>query len=319
MSESRDIAKRETTEVSLVDKDTYSALKNSIFPGAKDESIQMVLAYCKARKLDPLQKPVHIVPMWIVDAKTKQGAMRDIVMPGIGLYRIQAQRSGQYAGQSDPEFGEEVTETLGGIKITYPKWCKIVVKKQMPNGHIVEFAAKEYWKENYATQKKDTDAPNSMWKKRPYGQLAKCTEAQALRKAYPDIIDNTLTAEEMEGKDFEQNYPSKAVTLNKDYNLIEGDKFNHSTGEIIEQESTHEEQTLTPAEPEIPEAPENDCPYTFDELKDGMKNAADLQSLTDLASVISGMKVSKDQHAELSKVYRDKLKVLKKAEITTES
>ena len=35
--------------------EVYSALKNSIYPGAKEESISMVLSYCKARGLDPLQ------------------------------------------------------------------------------------------------------------------------------------------------------------------------------------------------------------------------------------------------------------------------
>jgi len=307
----KEIAKKESAEIALIDKDTYSALKNSIFPGAKDESIEMVLAYCKARKLDPLQKPVHIVPMWIVDAKTKEGAMRDIVMPGIALYRIQAQRSGQYAGQSDPDFGEDVTETLGGVKITYPKWCKIIVKKQMPNGQIVEFAAKEYWKENYATQKKDTDAPNSMWKKRPYAQLAKCAEAQALRKAFPDIIDHTPTAEEMEGKHFDQNYPSKAQTLNKGYNLIEGETFDADTGEVSE---PAQEPQAAPAEPEIPQPPENECPYTLEQVKEGMINSKDLQTLNDFAAVISNLGVSKEQHAELSKVYRQCKDKLKKEE-----
>ena len=45
-----------------IDQHIWSALKNSLYTGARDESIKMVLDYCKAAKLDPMQKPVHIVP-----------------------------------------------------------------------------------------------------------------------------------------------------------------------------------------------------------------------------------------------------------------
>ena len=35
-----------------ISPDTYMTLKGSIFPGAKDESIHMALAYCRAAHLD---------------------------------------------------------------------------------------------------------------------------------------------------------------------------------------------------------------------------------------------------------------------------
>lgn len=136
--------------------------------------------------VDPLLKPVHLVPMSVKDSRTGKSEWRDVVMPGIGLYRIQADRSGDYAGAREPEFGPDVTQTLTGVEVTFPQWCKYTVYKRMPSGEIVEFSAKEYWIENYATGGRDTTAPNAMWKKRPYGQLAKCAEAQALRKAWPD-------------------------------------------------------------------------------------------------------------------------------------
>ena len=72
----------------------------------------MVVEYCKAYKLDSMQKPVHIVPMW--DKNTK--SMKDTIMPGIGLYRIQDARSNKYAGVSEPEYGDTVNTTLGGVK-----------------------------------------------------------------------------------------------------------------------------------------------------------------------------------------------------------
>ena len=180
------------------DHELITVLQSSLYPGAAIGSVQMVLNYCVAAGLDPMQKPVHIVPIW--DAKAKQ--MRDVVMPGIGLYRTQAARSGQYAGVTEPEFGDDVTETLEGVKVTFPKWCKVTVRRLLANGAVVDFTAKELWLENYATAKRDSTAPNSMWKRRPYAQLAKCAEAQALRKAFPEF-GSQPTADEMEGKEFD--------------------------------------------------------------------------------------------------------------------
>ena len=97
-----------------IDQHIWSALKNSLYTGAKDESIKLVLDYCKAAKLDPMQKPVHIVPMSVKNALTGKYEYKDVVMAGVGLYRIQAARSNQYAGVSEPEFGEDVTCNLGG-------------------------------------------------------------------------------------------------------------------------------------------------------------------------------------------------------------
>lgn len=180
------------------DQELIAVLQSSLYPGANIGSVQMVLNYCVAAGLDPMQKPVHIVPIW--DAKAKQ--MRDVVMPGIGLYRTQAARSGNYAGVSDAEYGPDVTEKIGGVEITYPVWCKVSVKRLLSNGQVAEFSATERWKENYAVKggQEKSIAPNAMWQKRPYAQLAKCAEAQALRKAFPEF-GSAATADEMEGKE----------------------------------------------------------------------------------------------------------------------
>ena len=182
------------------EQDLIQVLQSSLYPGATIGSVQMVLNYCAAAGLDPMQKPVHIVPIW--DAKAKQ--MRDVVMPGIGLYRTQAARSGNYAGVSDAEYGPDVTEKVGGVEITYPTWCKVSVKRMLANGQVAEFSATERWKENYAVKggADKSVAPNAMWQKRPYAQLAKCAEAQALRKAFPEFGAQP-TADEMEGKEID--------------------------------------------------------------------------------------------------------------------
>lgn len=176
-----------------------TALKTSLYPGASDASVDLVLAYCRAAGLDPMKKPVHIVPMY--DSKARE--MRDVVMPGIGLYRTDAARTGEFAGMSKPVFGPMVTERVGSRDVTFPEWCEVTVYRQLRGGHIAEYTAVEYWIENYAIKGgRDQDqSPNAMWSKRPRGQLAKCAEAQALRKAFPEAVGSQPTAEEMEGKE----------------------------------------------------------------------------------------------------------------------
>lgn len=203
---------------SMTEDELIGILQSSLYPGASIPSIKMVLGYCRAAGLDPMQKPCHIVPMW----DSKAGSMRDVVMPGVGLYRTQAARSGQYAGVTDPEFGPDVTENVGGVQITYPQWCRVAVKRALPSGQIVEFSAREFWKENYAVKggKEKSIAPNAMWQKRPYGQIAKCAEAQALRKAFPEV-GAAPTADEMEGKQFDD---------------FRGNTIDGATGEVVRQE-----------------------------------------------------------------------------------
>lgn len=201
-----------------IDKNTYLTLRDSIYPGAKHESIAMVVNYCKAKRLDPLMKPVHIIPMKVKEKINGRDEWieRDVLMPGIGTYRIDASRSGQYAGMDEPEFGDDVIENLGGKTLTYPKWCKIKVKKII-NGNVFEFVAKEFWKENYKSKSYSDPQPNNMWATRPYGQLAKCAEAQALRKAFPDSVGQLPTFEEMEGIN---NFEIENKTVRKPKNTM---------------------------------------------------------------------------------------------------
>lgn len=205
-------------------------LQSSLYPGAKDASVEMVLAYCEVAKLDPMKKPVHIVPMSVKSGRKDQSGKDiyenvDVIMPGIGLYRIQAARTGQYAGLEKPVFGptqvlkfrRKETEWTNGQKserwiddqIEYPEWCEVVVHR-IVGGVRCAFVAVEYWIENYATDGRYSDAPNSMWARRTRGQLAKCAEAQALRKGFPEV-GSQPTAEEMEGRTFEVNEQRPAV------------------------------------------------------------------------------------------------------------
>lgn len=256
--------------LAMDERELMRVLKNSLYPGARDESIKLVIGYCKASGLDPMQKPVHIVPMSVSTGK-KDGngwdikEMRDVVMPGIGLYRTQAARSGEYAGVSEPEFGDDITETIGETTITYPKWCKVVIKRQMRNGTIVEFAAKELWKENYATKSAKSAEPNAMWKRRPYAQLAKCAEAQALRKAFPEFGAQP-TADEMEGKSFD------------------GETIDGATGEVIQRAQSTARTALEECSAEKFE--QNGAAWR-DLVVTGKKTAADLIAFLETKMILT--------------------------------
>jgi phage recombination protein Bet len=221
-----------TALAAMNEQQLIDVLRNSLYPGAQTDSIKLVIGYCKASGLDPMQKPVHIVPM-DVSVKNDDGTItkvkRDVVMPGIGLYRTQAARTNLYAGMSEPEYGptkeiavqrkqwnnarqgDKTFTMVDDGKMEFPEWCKITVKRIVGNV-AVDFTAKEFWLENYATAGNDTTAPNSMWKRRPYAQIAKCAEAQALRKAFPEL-GSAPTADEMEGKSFDE---PRDITPQKD-------------------------------------------------------------------------------------------------------
>jgi phage recombination protein Bet len=186
------VARRGITEAQ------WRTLMTSLFPGAKAESVVMVWDYCAARKLDPLKKPCHIVPM-----RVRQGddyVWRDVVMPGIYEYRTTAARTGQYMGHSEPDYGE-VKEFYGRMA---PEFCKLTVYRWNPlAGQRAEYPVTVWFEEVCATTKDKKTGEfhlNDRWSRAPRQMLTKCAEAAALREAFPDELGGTHTVEEMEGQ-----------------------------------------------------------------------------------------------------------------------
>ncbi len=178
-----------------IDKASWKALVEAIFPEAGSvESVVLALSYCQARKLDPFKRNVHIVPIW----NSKRRCMVDTVWPGIGELRTTAFRTKEYAGKDPTQFGPEVVQMVGSMELTYPEWAQDTVYR-MVGGQRVAFAGpRVYWLETYATKKRDDDTPNEMWASRPRGQIAKCSEAAALRAAFPEEVGSDYIAEEVQ-------------------------------------------------------------------------------------------------------------------------
>lgn len=218
----------------------WHTLSKSLFPGAKQESVLLAIDYCRARNLDPLKKPAHIVPMDVYNSQTGQYEKRDVILPGIYELRTTAQRTGEYLGHTKPEYGD-VIEHKG---VHAPEWCSVTVYRwneaaQMRAEYPVTVYFAEVCAEKFDKQSR-THVPNARWSKAPRQMLTKCTEAAALREAFPDELGGELSAEEMDGQRHVMDVtPDRSRSLSD----ITGE------GEVIEQEPEPEE-----TEAEEPEA-----------------------------------------------------------------
>jgi phage recombination protein Bet len=178
-----------------IDYATWNALKE-IYDNASDESLALAFDYCTARKLDIIKKPVHIVPSW----SSRRKCMVDSIWPGIAEVRITAMRTGFYAGRDETKFGPTVTQDLGMAKnFSYPEWAQTTVYRMIGGTRCSFPGPRVYWLESYAPLKRGEHTPNSMWMKRPWGQLDKCCEAAALRAAFPEENGGLHTVDEMRG------------------------------------------------------------------------------------------------------------------------
>ena len=165
-------------------------LSDHIMKGASPIELQYFGEVCKRVGLDPFKKQIHAVKRWDNAAKREVWSYQT----GIDGYRSIANSTGAYAGSDEPKFLPEDESTPNPRKATVTVW-KIVAGQRVP------FSASARWEEYVQTTR--DGAPNSMWRKMPYGQLGKCAEALALRKAFPDRLSGIHTDEEMEQADSE--------------------------------------------------------------------------------------------------------------------
>lgn len=208
----------------------WKALVEAVYPSAKTiDAVVMALSYCKARNLDPFKRPVHIVPMWSPKGgRDGKGGYVETIWPGIAELRTTAFRTGNYAGCDEAEFGPKISKVFKGklkkkgrngdadkwedtqITLEFPEWCRITVYRLLGTRVCKFVGPKVLWLESYATIGR-SELPNEMWGDRTDGQIEKCAEAAALRRAFPEEIGNELTAEEMYGRVLNHGDDANAV------------------------------------------------------------------------------------------------------------
>jgi len=178
-----------------------------LYPSAETpEVIMAVVEYCATRRLDPLRKPVHVVPMW--NGKLRRRVQ--VVMQGINELETTAHRTGLWAGMDMPIWGEpperrtfkgeaendDGTTRKTEVMVEFPVWCAVTVYR-LVGGERRPFTEPVYWIEAYGRAGFRSEVPNARWTQAPRQMLHKCAKAAALRAAFPEEVG--YAAEEMDG------------------------------------------------------------------------------------------------------------------------
>lgn len=172
-----------TTALTVQDlgREKIELIKNTVAKGATDTELELFLHACKHTGLDPLMKQIYAIKRW------SQADGREVMsfQTGIDGLRLIADRTGKYAGSSDAIYEERD----GKLFLAQVTVLKIIA------GEKCAFTASARYEEY--VQRNRQMQPTSMWAKMPYLMLAKCAEAQALRKAFPMELSALYTPEEM--------------------------------------------------------------------------------------------------------------------------
>src|SRR5712691_3321092 len=154
-------------------------IKRTVAKGASDDELQMFLAICHRKNLDPFSRQIHFTKR----LSRALNAYVCVIITGIDGYRALAGRTGKYRGQDEPSFecdekGRPVLARVGVYRSDFEK-------------PIVGIAR---WNE-FAPL--DVDKPEAFfWKRMPTHMLAKCAEALALPKAFPEDFEGIYVEEE---------------------------------------------------------------------------------------------------------------------------
>lgn len=181
-----------TLNVPSFNQKQIDILKNSICKGISNEEFEIFIMACKKTKLDPFMRQIYAVKR---KSKKPDGSWGETmtIQTGIDGYRLIAERTGCYAPGQEPTYYHD---TEGNLQS-----ATAYVRKQTRDGTWHTVSASAYideYMQTFTDHKTGEKKATGMWGNMPRTMLAKCAEAQALRKAFPFEMSGVYTKEEME-------------------------------------------------------------------------------------------------------------------------
>lgn len=166
-------------------------IKRTICKGSTDDELRLFLYQAGRTGLDPLARQIYSIERR--EYRDGQWVKVRSIQTSIDGFRLIAERSGKYAGQVGPYWcGADGQWQDVWLAADAPIASRVGVLRtdfKEPCWGVARFDA-------YAQKTKD-GIPTRMWKTMGDVMLAKCSEALALRKAFPQELSGLYTGDEM--------------------------------------------------------------------------------------------------------------------------
>lgn len=163
---------------------------------ASNGDLAVFLNYAQRTGLDPFSRQIYMISR---NERTQDGGWRKkwTIQASIDGLRIIAQRSGDYAGQVGPEWcGPDGQWRDVWLDPEPPAAARVGVLR---TGFAAPLYAVALYREYVGTDKQGK--PTRMWAEKGALMIAKCAEALALRKAFPNDLSGVYTSEELSKAD----------------------------------------------------------------------------------------------------------------------